>query len=531
MPSKAQCAEGAPLGPLIATPHPEATRAGLAVLTAGGTAIEAAVAAGAVLAVALPHFNGLGGDAVWLIADGEGWATSLLGIGQAGERIPREAGRIETRGPGSALTTACLADGWETALALSAARWGGTRGFADLVEPAVRLAADGIEPSPSQRFWFDYRVGERAGWPGFEAAFGAGALSADGRLRQPGLAASLERLRRDGLRSFYEGELAERIVAGFGEAGIALTRADLAATRAVFAEPLRQAFGRYELLAPPAPTQGMTTLAIMAILDRLGIAETEDGGADFYHLAVEAVKQAFLRRGGIGDPRFDPDVSSDLLSPASIAAAAAAIDRSAARPWSGAFQHGDTVYLGVRDRAGRCVSLLQSTYFDWGSGVVVGDTGLLWHNRAAAFVGRAPGANAPQAGARPFYTLNPGLALRDGRPTLLYGTQGADGQPQTLALLLARTLAHGVAPDEALRRPRFLLGRSFSDPSHHLRIEETAGEAVVGELARRGHEIARLPALSPLCGQAGLIDLDPSKALRRRAVHDPRGASAGGPEL
>lgn len=166
--------------------------------------------------------------------------------------------------------------------------------------------------------------------------------------------------------------------------------------------------------------------------------------------------------------------------------------------------------------------MLQSTYYDWGSGVVVGEKGLLWQNRAAAFSGEAGRPNAPRPGALPFYTLNPGVAMTAGRPALLYGTQGADGQPQTLAVLLARALAFGMTPEDALRAPRFLLGRTFSDPSHHLRIEENVGEVVFDDLLKRGHEAVRLPAASPLCGQAGLIDLRVSRDISDRAMHDLR---------
>ncbi|NLH80960.1 MAG: gamma-glutamyltransferase, partial [Phyllobacteriaceae bacterium] len=167
------------------------------------------------------------------------------------------------------------------------------------------------------------------------------------------------------------------------------------------------------------------------------------------------------------------------------------------------------------------VSVLQSTYFDWGSGVVAGDTGILWQNRGAAF-GRAdddPNRFAP--GKRPFYTLNPGLALADGRPRLVYGTQGADGQPQTLAMILTRLIDHRLDPLEALRRPRFLLGKTFSDGRDTLKIEVDAGAAVLADLARRGHQLSPIDAASPLAGQAGVIRIAADGRLD--GAHDPRG--------
>ena len=162
--------------------------------------------------------------------------------------------------------------------------------------------------------------------------------------------------------------------------------------------------------------------------------------------------------------------------------------------------------------------MLQSLYFDWGSGVVAGDTGVLWQNRGAAFAADPAHPNAWAPGKRPFYTLNPGMALREGRPYLLYGTQGADGQPQTLSVVLTRLIDHGLSPAEALAGARFLLGRTFSDSRDSLKLEGNAGQAVFAELASRGHELSPIEALSPLAGQAGVIRIGEVVD----GAHDPR---------
>jgi gamma-glutamyltranspeptidase/glutathione hydrolase len=246
----------------------------------------------------------------------------------------------------------------------------------------------------------------------------------------------------------------------------------------------------------------------------------EEGSADFFHFAVEAVKQAFLDRDGIADPDFVAQDVDRWLDPARLSGKAGVIERHRALPWPQPFRTGDTVFFAASDSQGRGVSVLQSHYFDWGSGVVAGDTGVLWQNRGAAFSADPAHPNAYAPGKRPFYTLNPGLALRDGMPSLLYGTQGADGQPQTLSVLLSRLIDHGLSPDEALRRPRFLLGRTFSDSRDTLKLERDAGEAVMAELARRGHEISAIEAQSPLAGQAGVIRIAPDGSLS--GAHDPR---------
>lgn len=499
---------------MIATPHWVASEAGAKVLARGGNAIEALVAAGAALAVAYPHFCGLGGDAVWMVSDAKGKAHTFLGIGQAAADA-RPKGTIPVRGPQSTLTTAALVDSWDKLLAFSRAEWGGRESLGDLLADAIEIAEKGFPVSPSQRFWHEFRAGEIGEWPGFAALF-----PRDGVQRQPQLAASLRAIAERGPRDFYEGELASRIAKGLAEAGSPLTAADLAATRTEMVEPLRLAYRDVELLAPPPPTQGVTTLGIMGVLRSLAVNETAACDAQHYHLVVEAVKQAFLDRGAIADPSFEADVSPQLLDPARLEVKAAAVRSDRALPWPQVFQHGDTSLLAAVDSEGRVASLLQSIYFDWGSGIVAGDTGILWQNRGAAFSTDPGSPNCYAPGKRPFYTLNPGLALKGGRPHLVYGTQGADGQPQTLALILSLLLDHGLDPAAALAKPRFLLGKTFSDSRDSLKIEENAGADVLAGLGARGHEVSAIPALSPLGGQAGVIRIGVDGSME--GAHDPR---------
>jgi oxamate amidohydrolase len=499
---------------MIATPHWVASEAGEKVLKRGGNAIEALVAAGAALAVTYPHFCGLGGDAVWMVSDGDGRARSFLGIGQAAANASADR-PIPLRGPQSALTTAALVDSWETLLAYSARHWGGRESLSALLADAIDIARGGFPVSPSQAFWHDFRKDEVGNWPGF-----AGIFAADGEQRQPELAATLEAIATKGAREFYEGELAHRIAAGLAEAGSPLTASDLAATRTLEVEPLRLAYRDVELLAPPPPTQGITTLGIMGVLRSLAPGEADLDSAAFYHLLVEAVKQAFLDRDAIADPAYAADVTARLLDPARLEAKARRVDPGHALTWPQTFQPGDTSLLAAVDSEGRAASLLQSIYFDWGSGVVAGDTGILWQNRGAAFSTDPQSPNRLQPGKRPFYTLNPGLGLKNGRPHLVYGTQGADGQPQTLALLLSLLIDHGLDPLAALSRPRFLLGRTFSDSRDSLKIEENVGADALAGLAVLGHEVSTIAPFSPLGGQAGIIRMEPDGAIV--GAHDPR---------
>ncbi|WP_042700900.1 gamma-glutamyltransferase family protein [Azospirillum sp. B506] len=503
---------------MVTSPHPLASEAGAAILARGGTAIEAAVAIAACLSVVMPHFCGIGGDAVWLVADRQGRQRCFLGIGQAAETLPVYKAAIPLRGPASTVTSACAVDSWGHALAYSAAHWGGTRPFADLLAPAIALARDGYVPSRSQHFWFDFRRDEIPQWGNFADHFSA---VPGAPFTQPGLAHSLSLLAEDGYRSFYDGRLGKLLAEGLAAAGSPLGAADLAATRTREETPASLDYRGLTLLAPPAPTQGLSTLAIMGILAHFDLAALLPTSPLRYHLLVEAVKQAFLDRPLIADPHRSEPAPWGFLDPQRLAAKAAAIDPERALDWPHPYQHGDTVFFAATDEQGRCASVLQSTYFDWGSGMAVGDTGILWQNRGAAFSTVPGDRNEIQPGKRPFYTLNPGIALKAGEPHLLYGTQGADGQPQSLSVLLTGLIDYGMTPEEALAQPRFLLGKTFSDSHDSLKIEASLGEAAIEALAALGHEVAPLPALSPIFGQAGVIGL--GNADSPQGAHDPRG--------
>lgn len=510
-------------GGMVTSPHALASEAGAAILRAGGNALEAAIAIGSTIAVVYPHFCGLGGDSVWIVADRSGRKTCFLGIGQAARKLPDFDGNIPLRGPLSALTSACAVDAWRHAHDYSARHWGGKIDFPVLLADAIRHAGKGFPITRSQSFWLAFRRAEAAGWPGFAALFMAdGAAPETGSLfQQANLARSLSLIARDGPRSFYEGELAAKIAAGLQAVGSPLTIDDLEATRTREVAPISLSYRGFELLGPPPPTQGLTTLAIMGILAHFDIAAHKAGSADHLHLCVEAVKRAFLDRHSIADPDVAPQPVEEWLSTQHLAQAAASIDPVRALEWPAPFRSSDTVFFAVTDAVGGSVSVLQSTYFDWGSGVVVGDTGILWQNRGAAFSPDPKHVNGIAPGKRPFYTLNPGLGLRNSRPALLYGTQGADGQPQTLAMLLTRLIDFDEEPAAALAGPRFLLGKTFSDSRDSLKLESDVGETVLAELAARGHVLSPIEARSPLAGQAGVIAIDESGMAT--GAHDPRG--------
>lgn len=504
----------------LTTPHPLATEAGMAVLRSGGTAPEALIAAGAMLTVVCPHFCGLGGDAVWLVADSNGDARTFLAIGQGIDR-PMPAGPFPLRGPGSILTTAAVVEGWHHALAYATESLGGTARWADLLSPAIAAARDGVAVTVSQEFWAGFRSDDIADWPGFEGLFldKGRALAAGQIMRQPALAQSLHLIAEHGAAEFYSGSLSRRIVEGLRDAGAVISAADLTQTATREEKPLSIGYRGLTLMASSPPTQGLTTLQIMGILSRFDLSGVQPGSADHLHLCVEAVKRAFLDRCLIADLKTHPLTTGPLLSGDHLDRAAASISLDRAMAWPHVWQHGDTVYLGAIDEQGNAASVLQSIYFDWGSGVMAGETGILWQNRGAAFSADKDHPNAFAAGKLPFYTLNPGIALRDGRPVMAYGTQGADGQPQTLSMLLTRLIDFAQDPVTALAAPRFLLGRTFSDQRDSLKLEADPGSDLLTDLAVRGHVVSSIPPLNPLAGQAGIVIDD---GYGPSAWHDPR---------
>ncbi|MGF9566122.1 gamma-glutamyltransferase [Neorhizobium sp. BT27B] len=499
---------------MVTSPHKRASEAGAKVLRRGGTAIEAVIAAGAALTVVYPHFCGLGGDAIWIVADRQGRQKAIMGIGQAAAELP-VLETIPARGPLSALTTAAVIDSWGEALRFSADNWQGKETLGALLADAIELAAGGFPVSQSQRHWHAFRNGEIENWPGVASAF-----VTEGEQRQPQLATVLEAIALHGHREFYEGDTGHRIAVALEKAGSPIRAGDLIKTAATLADPVSIDYRGITLLAPPPPSQGISTLAIMGILSRFPMQDVDPTSPDFYHFCVEAVKQAFIDRGQIADPDFVAQQCGEWIAAKTLSHKAAAIDPKAALPWPHRFQTGDTVYLAAVDGEGRSASVLQSTYYDWGSGVLLPDTGIIWQNRGAAFSTDPESPNVLAPGKRPFYTLNPGIGLKNGRPHLLYGTQGADGQPQTLTVLLSRLIDHGFDPLAALSAPRFLLGRTFSDSRDNLKIEQSVGDDVLATLTARGHEVITIPALSALSGQAGVIRIGENGWME--GAHDPR---------
>ena len=506
---------------VITTPQTDATEAGYEILKEGGSAIDAMIAAGAMLSVTSPHMVGLGGDALWMLHNGKE-ASTIVGIGQAGQRLPR-TGQIELRGNDAIATTAAAVASWHTAYQISQSRWHSVIPWSRLLEPAIDRARNGFSVTDSQHFWLKQRQQLITEYPelgSFCLNERGELLSVGEQLRLPRLADSLESLSRYGAQSFYTGELGDALAQGFRDRDLCITADDLAATRADELAPVSINYrdGRLYNVAPPC--QGITTLHALAILSQFPLQTMQDSPADYYHLMVEAIKVGLKKRNrSLCDPNFSTLDTQNWLAAATRDAGDIDIQRAA--DWTDESRPADTAWMAAIDRNGRCASLIQSLYYDWGSACQIGDTGILWDNRAAGFSKLANHANAWAPGKRPAHTLNPSLYVSNDGERTLFGTQGGDGQPQTQTVLATQLIDFNRSISDTLYAPRFLLGRSFFDGADNLKIEAQLDANIVHDL--RGHNIEVIPALSPLAGLAGIARAHTSGL--REAMHDPRGVN------
>ncbi|SQF98792.1 gamma-glutamyltransferase [Paucimonas lemoignei] len=506
---------------VICTPHAQASAAGLRILDAGGTAIDAMLAASAMLAAVFPHMTGLGGDALWMIHDSQ--VRTIVGIGQAGQRLP-EGGKIGLRGPSSVATTAGALKSWQTAASISRSQWGSKLGWADLLEDAAAMAYAGATVSQSQLFWQTLRQPLIEQLPDLHRLCKTqGRWLAQGDiLRQPELANTLRQLGRHGVEDFYRGELADAFGAAFARLDCGLTAADLAATQAHEAAPISVRYRQGRLFNVAPPCQGLYTLQAMAALQHKPLAGVGNGSALYYHYLVEAIKQGLLRRNAqLCDPHATPWDFAATLEAGPVQGYANAIDDQRAAPWNEPGRPADTIWMAATDAQGRTACLIQSLFHDFGSGCILGDTGVLWQNRAAGFNADAGHVNGWAAGKRPAHTLNPSCYLADDGRRFFFGTQGGDGQPQTQMVLATQLVDFEQPIDVALQTPRFLLGRSFFDSTDNLKLESDINPDTAQGLAELGHDVEMIPALSPMTGHAGIIAISADD--QRSAMHDPRG--------
>ena len=504
-------------------PHYAAAQVGNAILEKGGTAIEAMVAAAASVAVEYPHMNGLGGDGFWLISEPGKAPVGIDAAGIAAKHATpafyKGLNAIPERGGKAALTMAGAVSGWQKALEISA-QWQAPLPLGTLLDTAVNQASWGIEVTQSLSDASFKTFDTLAGDPAFDQFLIKGKALKKGKIvKLPELAETLKHLAEAGLDDFYRGETAEKLAADLQAAGSPVTLEDFHSYEAKLVEPLSVTTSKGTLYNLPAPTQGIASLLILALYDRVWQQGSDD--ADMVHLLIECTKQAFIKRNHfVTDPsRLSVDLQS-LLSPESLQDMQQHIQLESAQAWPHPAIPGDTIWMGACDSEGRMVSYIQSLYWEFGSGVVSPSTGIVWNNRGTSFSLDASSHQYLQPGLTPFHTLNPAYAeLNDGR-RISYGTMGGEGQPQTQAALFARHVYHNQPLDKSIALGRWLLGRTWGDVSHNLKVERDVNDYVGEALRSRGHDMVVVEACNELMGHAGAVVRHPDGSTQ--AATDPR---------
>jgi gamma-glutamyltranspeptidase/glutathione hydrolase len=519
---------------IAAAPHHAAAEAGRSILAEGGNAVEAMVAMAATIAVVYPHMNHIGGDGFWLVREPSGRVRAFMAAGRAGAKatpaLYHEHGYdlVPARGALAALTVPGAISGW--ALALETARSHGARMPLDvLLDSAIRHAREGYTVAKSQARLSAEKLAELKDVPGFAATF-----LADGKppqtgavLKQTALASTLDHLARAGLDDFYRGDVGREIAADLDKIGSPVTRSDFESHRASAAEPLRIQLRSGALYNTPPPTQGLASLIILGLFERLDVKEAET--FDHVHGLVEATKRAFsIRARTVTDPDRAPGPVEPLLESKFLDAEVLSINKDRAAPWPTPKAKGDTIWMAAADASGLVVSYIQSLYWEFGSGCVLPSTGVLMQNRGASFSLKPTSLNTLVPGRLPFHTLNPALAvLNDGR-VMAYGAMGGDGQPQTQAALFTRHVLYRQPLDAAVDRPRWLLGRTWGSPKTNLQVEPRFEDQVIDRLISAGHDVEVLAEpYSDTMGHAGAVVRHPDGTLE--GMHDPRadGGAAG----
>lgn len=521
----------------VVSPHHLATQAGLAVLRSGGSAVDAAIATNAALAVVAGHSCGLGGDAFWLIWDPRtGKALALNGSGRSG---------------GAATIAAARAAGhrtmperglWSVTVPGAVYSWGmaharfGRLSWATLLEPAIDLAA----AFPASSGWIEaveraatvfgksgdwarvYRPPERPRRPG-------------GTVRLPALQRTLRVLAQDGPAAAYVGDVGTQTARYLQARGVPVDAADLAAHRSDWDAPISITYRGVTSLSHPPNSVGVVALQTLGMLDRAipPRADRFDGrgwaDAEWVHLGLEASRLALAERDAcVTDPSWmRPGAVSEMLSPARLDDLASRIDpaRTMALPPGSLPAGGGTVYLAAADDSGGLVSLLQSNYQGFGSGLVDPLSGISFQDRGAFFRLDAGHPNALAPRKLTAHTLAPGLLLREGRPWIVHGSMGREIQPQIFAQFVSAVVDAGADVATVVAAPRWAaVMRTQHGPADRTELESRVHDGLASALATRGHDVVVREPWASSMGHGHAIEVvrDDSGVMSFAAAADPR---------
>jgi gamma-glutamyltranspeptidase/glutathione hydrolase len=524
---------------MVACPHALASSAGVDVLRAGGSAVDAALAAASVLGVVYPHMCGIGGDAFWLIYDAKRRKVEYLEGGGRAARTGElewfsEKGHQEI--PFRGILPATLTTPGAVASFCEAHKRYGRLPLARDLESAIGYARDGYPVTARLARWIGEVVPDLRSNAGCAKLFltDGNPPMAGSRRRNEALARTLEAIGANGRAGFYEGEVASSLASFSKKHGGFFTAADLAAQAATWGEPLRGTYRGVTICETPAPTQGFTVLEMLNLVEPFDLAGKPYLGPDAAHLMVQAKQIAYHDRDRLlADPRFAEVPVSTLISKSYASQRRHLMDPARALPWDKVPSYGsltgDTVYVAAVDAEGNAASLIFSLYGVFGSCVADPGTGVVLQNRSAYFSLDPQHPNCLEPGKVPLHTLIASLAFKGEDLWAVLGCMGADGQPQIHLQTYVAMIDYGLDIQAALDAPRWLSGRfALGEARDTLHIEGRTPKATVDELERRGHPVNRWGDWNELAGHAHGITLDPQTGMRAGGA-DPRsdGAASG----
>jgi len=470
---------------VVSTSQPLASQAGLRMLLAGGNAVDAALATAITLTIVEPVSNGIGSDAFAIIWDG----TTLHGLNASG-RAPaawtpdyfKKLGGIPERGWNAVTVPGCVS-AW-----VELSKRFGKLPFEQLFGPAIEYARNGHLVSPTIAKQWANQAPLLKNQPGFAQAFmPSGRTPKAGERFVFGEAANtLEKIAATRGEAFYGGELAEKIEAHAAANDGAMKRADLATHRCDWVGTVAQKYRDLELHEIPPNGQGIIALIALGILSHFDMRSMPVDGPDSTHAQIEAVKLGLAdAMRFVSDPATMDTTVAALLDPAYLASRAKLIDMKRAQDFGhGTPPRGGTVYLTAADASGMMVSLIQSNYMGFGSGVVVPGTGISLQNRGFGFVTKDGHPNQVAPGKRPYHTIIPGFVMKDGEPWATLGLMGGTMQAQGHTQVMVRMADYGQNPQAAIDGPRFRIVKGLE-----VNVEAMFPAATLEELARRGHKL------------------------------------------
>ncbi len=485
----------------VATSQPLATQAGIDMLRRGGNAVDAAIATAITLTVVEPTMNGVGSDAFAIVWDGH----DLTGINGSGKS---PAAWTPNRFKGPNMPT----QGWDSVTVPGAvSTWValsqkfGKLPFADLFEPAIRYARDGFQVGTKTASIWSWSVDSFAHFNGFQEHFAPHGRSPNpGEIfERPDLVETLTDIAYTKGESLYRGRLADAIVAQSQREGGVMTLDDLANHSVLWTDPIAQPYRDVVLHEIPPNGQGLAAQIALSILEHLDVQSIEPGSVNWIHYQVEAMKIAIRAAfDHFADPEVMTTPPSELLEPGSIARAAKSISNNSASryPPVALPVSEDTVYLTTADADGAMVSMIQSNYRGFGSGIVIDGTGISMQNRGSGFVLTPGHPNIVAGSKRPFHTIIPGFVSRsDGGPAMAFGVMGGHMQHQGHVQMVTRVFDHGENPQAASDAPRWHVS-----PDYRLALETGTSPKTIKALEERGHD-AVLVTDEGLFGGAQLI--------------------------